>query len=343
MTFGKPGIALLNMGSPSSAGETRAFLYRLFNDPELFRFPGGRPSQALFASLISFLRAPRVRQRYRILGGVSPLLAITQKQASALEQALSDRGFDVPVEVCMRYSRPFAEEATKRLLARGARSILGFPLYPQYSSTTTGSSLHDLKRAVSTFAPYADFEEVLHWYEDPGYQQALAKRILACQGRIREPEGVALLFLAHSIPVRFVEEGDPYVDQVRGTVEGILHELKKHDTAQRPWFLAYQGQVGPVKWVGPPVQKVLRTMKDEGIIKAVVVPVSFVSDHMETLYEIDLQYRRSALEMGMRFFERIESLNEGEDFIHALADLISRRINSEQRGQDTGEAHTKGE
>ena len=334
MSRGRPGIALLNMGSPSSASETRAFLFRLFSDPALFRFPGGKFSRTLFAALISSLRAPRVHGRYRILGGVSPLLDITRKQASALEAALSGRGLEVPVEVCMRYSRPFAEEATERLLARGADRILGVPLYPQYSMSTTGSSLRALQVAVSKLAPHTNCENLPYWYDDPGYLEALAGRILACRGKIREQGRSGLLFLAHSIPVRYVQEGDPYVDQVQGTVEGVLREIKKHDSKTRPWFLAYQGQVGPVPWVGPPVRQVVRRMVDEGIVEAVVVPVSFVSDHLETLYEIDLQYRRLALEMGMITFQRIESLNDGQDFIRALADLIVRRINKMQNGQD---------
>ncbi len=320
-----PGMALLNMGSPASAGETRAFLYRLFSDPDIFKFPGGSLFRPLFAGLVAGLRAPRVRNRYRVLGGTSPLLEITRQQAWALEKYLSDRGLGVPVEVCMRYSHPFAEEAVRRLVARGADGIVAVPLYPQFSQTTTGSSLRALREAVEEICPQLSYHEIPHWHEESEYQAAMARRILSCRNRVRGREDVGLLFLAHSIPERFVREGDPYIRQVRATVDGVMYELGKLTEEPLPRFLGYQGQVGPVSWVGPAVAEVLKTMMVEGISKAVVVPISFVSDHMETLFEIDLQYRRLAFEVGMECFERVESLNQGEDFIAGLGDLIVRK------------------
>lgn len=325
MMCSKPGMALLNMGSPACAGETRTFLYRLFSDPDIFRFPGGRLFRPLFAGLVSGLRAPRVRKRYRVLGGTSPLLEITRQQAGALEKYLMARGLGVPVEVCMRYSHPMAEEAVRRLVARGADGIVAVPLYPQFSKTTSGSSLQALRKAVEEICPQLSYQEIAHWYEDPKYQAAMARRILSCRNRVGGRGDVGLLFLAHSIPTRFVKEGDPYISQVRATVDGVMNELEKLTVERLPRFLGYQGQVGPVSWVGPAVAEVLTTMMVKGISKAVVVPISFVSDHMETLFEIDLQYRRLAFEVGMECFERVESLNHGEDFIAGLGDLIVRR------------------
>ncbi len=334
MTRLRTGIALLNMGSPAAADDTRAFLFRLFSDPDIFRFPGGKWFRPLFAGLISSLRASRVRQRYRIMGGASPLLEITRKQAASIEALLRVRGYDFPVEVCMRYSPPLTEEALERLLSRGADAIIGLPLYPQYSTTTTGSSLRVLRAALGKTAPVLPYEEIRHWYDLPGYHAALAGRILSCWNRIYEEGRTGLLFLAHSIPTRFVREGDPYIGQVQDTVQGILHELKRQGPLQPPWFLGYQGQVGPVKWEGPPVREVLERMMAEGIRRVVVIPVSFVSDHLETLYEIDLEYRRLALEMGVEAFERIESLNDGEDFIETLVDLVLRHLPGKQEQVD---------
>lgn len=330
----RPGIALLNMGSPETVEETQRFLFRLFSDPDIFRFPGGKWLRPLFAFLISSLRASRVRQRYRVMGGASPLVEITRKQARLLEATLQARGREFPVEVCMRYSAPFTEEALERLRSRGADLILGLPLYPQYSKTTTGSSVRVLKETLDKMAPELGYEEVRSWYELPGYHAALAKRILSCWNGISVQGKTGILFLAHSIPMRFVREGDPYIGQVEETVDGILLQLKRHMAEVPPWYLGYQGQVGPVKWVGPPVRQVLETMMEIGIRRVVVVPVSFVSDHLETLYEIDLEYRRLALEMGMEAFERIESLNDGEDFIETLADLILQRL-SDRGKEDT--------
>ncbi len=322
------GIALLNMGSPASPGDTRAFLFRLFSDPDIFRFPGGHLFRPLFAGLISTLRAPRVRRRYQSIGGISPLLDITKKQAAALEEALRARGTPMPVEVCMRYSHPFSREAVAKLRARGAEEIVGVPLYPQYSTTTTGSSLRDLREAVEAVFPEAPFKEIRHWFDDRAYQGVLAERILACLEPFPSEQKTGVLFLAHSIPERFCREGDPYIEQVRETVVGVVKLLQEKSRVSIPWSLAYQGQVGPVRWVGPTVREGLCEMMCEEIYGAVVVPVSFVSDHLETLYEIDLEYRRLAFEVGMKAFVRIPPLNADGDFIRVLADLICRRLAS---------------
>lgn len=325
MSGPRRGIALLNMGSPVSPEDTRAFLFRLFTDPDIFRFPGGAVLRPVFAGLIATLRAPRVRRRYAAIGGISPLLEITRKQASALEAALEARGEPMPVEVCMRYSPPYSGQAVARLVERGAREIVGFPLYPQYSTTTTGSSLRALREAAGAVSPEVRVLETRHWYDDEAYQAVMAARTHACLEPLLGEDRVGVLFLAHSIPERFVREGDPYIRQVRETVAGIGKMLRERDGCESiPQHLAYQGQVGPVRWVGPSVEEELGTMVREGIRAAVAVPVSFVSDHLETLYEIDIEVRGLAEGMGMRTFRRVPSLNADGGFIRALADVISR-------------------
>jgi ferrochelatase len=304
----------------------------------MFDFPGERLVRPLFAALIASLRAGKVRQRYRVLGGMSPLMPLTQGQAVGLEDALLRRGFEVPVEVCMRYSHPFAAEAVERLLARGARGIIGLPLYPQYSQSTSGSSLLALRHAAQRLSPGLPCREISHWCDDPEYHMALARRILACRERMGDVEGVGLLFVAHSIPVRFVLKGDPYVGHVEMTVSGTLEALKKETNGCLPWWLAYQSQVGPVNWVGPTVSQVLELILDEGVRSVVVAPVSFVSDHLETLYDIDLHYRRQAFELGFERFERIESLNTSDDFVSALADRVIKEFGQELFRRNTDES-----
>ncbi len=326
MIRGKTGIALLNMGSPASPGDVRRFLRQLFLDIEMFHFPGERRVRPFFAALISSLRAGRVRRRYRVLGGTSPLLRLTQEQAGGLEGALLKRGYSVPVEVCMRYSHPFSSEAVARLRARGAGEIIGLPLYPQFSHSTSGSSLLALRQAVKDLRPGLSFREIAHWYDDPDYHAALGRRILACRERLAGEEGVGLLLVAHSVPERFVLRGDPYVEQVEKTVTGILDVLGRETSAHLPWLLAYQSQVGPIRWVGPTVSQALEAMLGDGIRSVIVAPVSFVSDHLETLYDIDLLYRRQAIEMGFQRFERTESLNASDDFVDLLAGLVIRRF-----------------
>ena len=321
------GIALLNMGSPESADDTRAFLFRLFTDPDIFRFPGGALLRPLFAGLISTLRAPRVRRRYAAIGGISPLLEITRRQASALEAALEARGDPMPVEVCMRYSPPYARQAVARLVERGAREVVGFPLYPQYSTTTTGSSLRALREAAEAVAPEVPVLDVRHWFEDDAYQAVMAARTHACLDPLRGEDRIGVFFLAHSIPERFVREGDPYIQQVRETVAGIGLKLRKRLGCETiPQHLAYQGQVGPVRWVGPSVEEELGRMFREGIRSVVAVPVSFVSDHLETLYEIDIEVRERAAGLGIKTFQRIPSLNAEDDFIRVLAGVVLQRV-----------------
>jgi ferrochelatase len=326
MIRGKAGIALLNMGSPASPHDVRRFLRELFLDIEMFRFPGERFVRPLFAALISRLRAGRVRRRYGVLGGTSPLLRLTQEQAAGLERALLERGYSVPVEVCMRYSRPFSTEGVGRLRARGADEIIGLPLYPQFSHSTSGSSLLALRQAVQDLQPALSLREIADWYDDPDYHAALGRRILACRETLAREEGVGLLLVAHSVPERFVLRGDPYVEQVEKTVAGILDVLGREASEPLPWLLAYQSQVGPIRWVGPTVEQALEAMFGDGLRSVIVAPVSFVSDHLETLYDIDLIYRRQAIEMGFERFERTESLNAGDDFVDLLAGLVISRF-----------------
>jgi len=326
MIRGKTGIALLNMGSPASPGDVRRFLKQLFLDIEMFDFPGERLVRPFFAALISSLRAGRVRRRYRVLGGTSPLLQLTQEQAAGLEGALLERGYSVPVEVCMRYSHPFSSEAVRRLRARGAGEIIGLSLYPQFSYSTSGSSLLALRQEVEGFRPGLSLQEITYWYDDPDYHAALGRRILACRERLAREEGVGLLLVAHSVPERFVLRGDPYVEQVEKTVAGILDVLERESSAHLPWLLAYQSQVGPIRWVGPTVEQALEAMLADGLRSVIVAPVSFVSDHLETLYDIDLIYRRQAIEMGFERFERTESLNASDDFAGLLAGLVINRF-----------------
>ncbi len=342
MTGGRTGIALMNLGSPPSPGEVRRFLFRLFMDIEMFRFPGERLARPLFAALIAGLRAKRVRQRYRLLGGTSPLVPLTERQARGLEAALLQRGYAVPVEVCMRYSHPFASEAVERLVARGVRGIVGFPLYPQYSDSTSGSSLRALREAAKQHRPPLPCHEIRSWFDDPAYHAALARRILACRRRLNGVEKVGLLFVAHSVPVRFVLRGDPYVQHVERTVAGVLGVLNRETGGALPWLLAYQSRVGPVSWVGPTVPEALEAVLADGVRSVIVAPVSFVSDHLETLYEIDLHYRRQAFELGCERFERIDSLNASDDFVALLADLVVRAYGSELTGVE-GAGHRRGE
>lgn len=230
----------------------------------------------------------------------------------------------------MRYSRPFADAALKSLAARGARSLLALPLYPQYSAATTGSSLRALRRSVSRCGTPWPLVEILFWHDRPDFHRAIANRVAAKVSELGGRNGLAVLFLAHSLPTRFLRAGDPYVKQVEETVKGVADAMETLEEVRGiPRFVAYQSQVGPVEWVGPDVKRALQDILSSGIKRIVVAPVSFVSDHLETLYEIDRLHRRTALEMGFEVFERIESLNDAAEFIDLLARIVLER--AEQR------------
>jgi len=309
------GVCLLYMGGPTSLEEVEPFLRELFSDRELIRLPGGRWLQRPFAAMVSRLRAPKVRQRYDRIGGGSPLVRITQSQAHLLEQSLARHG-DFVVTVAMRYSQPRAEEAVADLVRRGIRRLVALPLYPHYSSATTGSSLNDLDRALQRLGADAPAEvlRVRDFHDHPLYVQALAGTVR--RGLEQLGGEATVVFSAHSLPLRLVERGDPYRDQVERTVALVAQEL-----GLGSWQLGYQSRSGPVRWLEPNVLELLTRLGQAGTARLLVVPVSFVSDHIETLHEIDIEMRAHALAAGVREFARAPALNEDATFIEALTGI----------------------
>lgn len=313
-------VLLLNLGGPSGLSEVRPFLQNLFSDRRLIALPGGRLTQPVFARLLARSRAGRVEDRYRLIGGGSPLRRLTEEQAVALREELSGIGLvDVRVETVMRYTEPSARAVLARLRKAGERRVIALPLYPQECDATTGSSLADLEDARDAVAPEIAILAIRSWHIHPGYIDALAHRVNETLDRMtREERAEAiLLFSAHSIPASLERRGDPYVAQVRETVAAVVERLG----GGREWHLAFQSRSGPVRWVGPGTDEVIeRDLK--GAQAVVVVPISFVSDHIETLYEIDLLFGDLARKAGIRRFVRCASLNASPVFIHALAQIV---------------------
>ncbi len=309
------GVVLLNMGGPESAAAVRPFLEALFADPAILPLPGvvRRP----LARWIARMRAPRVVPRYERIGGRSPLVGITRAQAEALAGELRGGGGAWHVEPAMRYTPPRAAEALARLREKGVDRLVALPLYPQYSEATTGSSLRDLERAMSE-AGMAElpWTAVRSWHDHPGYAGALAEAVRETLEGLSDP---VVLFSAHSLPERAVRRGDPYLDHVKATVEAVRERLPPVR-----WRLAFQSRTGPVRWIGPAVEETLAALAREGCGAVVVVPVSFVSDHIETLYEIDVEYRALAEDLGIGAFRRVPSLNTRPSFIRALAELVRK-------------------
>lgn len=310
------GILLLNLGGPESLDDVEAFLYNLFSDRQIIRL--GPPFlQKPIARMIARRRAPKSKESYRKIGGGSPIGRITAEQASALQKRFASEG-RFKVGVCMRYWNPSATEALGEMIDAGVKRIIALPLYPHYSIATTGSSFTDLQRTAQKLDPSLQILEIRSWPEEPAYINCMAKRIQ--EGiELFENDPVEIVYSAHSLPKKFIEEGDPYVDETEITIKAI-----EQITGQQG-HLCFQSRSGPVEWMEPSTPDMLSTLAQQGCRNILMVPISFVSDHVETLYEIDMLYKETARELGMRL-ESTRALNDDPEFIEALANLVLTRL-----------------
>lgn len=312
MAAGSNGVILLNMGGPDTLKDVRPFLFNLFSDREIIKL-GPRFMQKFIAWSIARKRAPKSAATYAKIGGGSPLKSITFAQAKALEDALSEDG-EFHVTVAMRYWPPYAKEALAELQSKGVEKITALTLYPHYSRATTGSSVNHLKQALKTVTSTIPVHFITSWPTQPSYIEALSGNIVKEVRKI-DSEKVEIVYSAHSLPVSFIEEGDPYVEHIEHTI-GEIEKL----TGQKG-RLCYQSRSGPVEWLSPSVPEMLNTLAQEGCKHLVVVPISFVSDHVETLYEINMQYKEEARKLGMEL-QSIASLNTNPTFIRGLKELV---------------------
>jgi ferrochelatase len=319
------GVLLLNLGGPEKLEDVRPFLYNLFSDPDIIRIENDT-LRKLLAWSIATLRQGKSRGLYRQIGGGSPLRRITDGQAAALKASLGPKGCRAAVYVGMRCWNPTIDDAVAAIRRDGVERLVILPLFPQYSVTTTGSCFNYL-RALASRTGLAERTQLIYvedWFEVPLYIESMVELIRQAQGRFTDgdPRKIRLLYSAHSIPARYVAEGDPYLEQTQATVGLIDTRLGNEFTST----LSFQSKVGPVKWLGPPTDEVIVAMGKQGVEKLLVVPVSFVSDHIETLQEIDILYRRQALDSGIREFQRAASLNLYPKFIEGLAEVVLSRL-----------------
>lgn len=316
MDSDKPtGLVLLNMGGPDSLDAVEPFLYHLFSDRELIQLPLGGMLQKPFARMISHFRAKKVRENYRAIGGASPLLEWTQRQAAGIAAEL---GANWRPYVAMRYWAPRAEAALRQMALDGVEQAVVLSMYPHYTGATTGSSVNDFRRTAARVYPNLHYRVIESWYDWPGYLAALAGRVRTGLESFHElvRDEVQIVFSAHALPQKFIDRGDPYLDQVLATVKGVMAEF-----GERSWHLGFQSRSGPVEWMSPDTLKVMDQLGAEGH-SVLVVPISFVSDHIETLFEIDVEYRDHAQDCGIRNFARAPSLNVDPLFLQALAELV---------------------
>ena len=310
----KHGIILLNMGGPEKLEDVQPFLINLFSDRDIIRL-GPAFLQKFIAHYIARKRAPKSRSIYSKIGGGSPLKKITYEQASSLEKALNDSGEDnYTVTVAMRYWPPFAPQAVEELLDQGVEQITALTLYPHYSRATTGSSISELKKAITRLAPSIPTCYIEQWPDQPSYIRTLAENIILGLNKFGD-QAVEVVYSAHSLPTSFIKEGDPYVDHLMRTinaVEGITNHKGR---------ICYQSRSGPVEWLSPSTPDMLKSLANAGCKNILMVPISFVSDHVETLYEIDILYRQQAHNLGINL-NSSASMNMNTQFITGLKQLV---------------------
>lgn len=320
------GVLLFNLGGPETLADVRPFLFNLFSDPDIIRLPWRRLQKPL-AWLISRSRHRKSSGYYKQIGGGSPLRRITDEQARDLEHALSSRGLAAKVYVGMRYWHPFLEETLDRIRRDRVTHVVVLPLYPQFSISTTGSSLNRMNALLSANGQETRLSVIRSWQDDPRYIAALAASIGEELERFTDQDTsrTHIVFSAHSVPVRYIEEGDPYLEHTHLTVRLAMARLGE----DRPHCLSFQSKVGPVKWLRPSTDETIRRLASEGARQVLLVPVSFVSEHIETLYELDILYRHVAEEVGIEEYRRVAALNCRPDFITALAEMVMEKIEGE--------------
>lgn len=308
------GVVLLYMGGPRDLSQVKPFLRELFRDRDLIALPGGPWLQPLLAWIIVTARTPKVRRYYEEIGGGSPLVETTTRQARLLEAALAPAGPFV-VDLAMRYSPPWTNEALARLRDRGAEQLIALPLYPQFSAATTGSSFKALDDALDALGLDLPLRRIPSFFDHAGYLAALSDTV--ARGLNEAGPDPTVVFSAHSLPQSFIERGDPYKQQVEATVASVVERLELRD-----WHLGFQSRSGPVRWLEPEVTRLVDDLLDRGRRRLCVVPVSFVSDHLETLHELDIRFKQHCLERGAERFVRAPALGVDPAFINALKDMV---------------------
>jgi ferrochelatase len=319
----KAGVLLFNLGGPETLRDVKPFLYRLFSDPEIIRIKFS-PLRKTIAYTIATLRRKTSEGYYRQIGGGSPLRRLTEEQAGALSQEFRRRGKNVDLFVGMCTWHPFLREAVQKIEQANLERLVILPLFPQYSVTTTGSGFAVLRQLIekSSLLKKLDVRWIRAWPDHPTYIESFVQSIQRELAKFGNPDKVHLLFSAHSIPESYVRDGDPYLQQTKQSVELIMDRLGRRN----PHQLSFQSKIGPVKWLEPFTNDVILQLGKQGIDDVLVVPISFVSEHIETLYELDILYKKVAAQAGVDNFRRVPALNSDPTFIRALAELAESEL-----------------
>jgi len=308
------GILLINMGGPSNLDGIEDYLYRLLSDPLLVRMPLPLFAQRFWARRIAHLRAPRVRPRYESIGGLSPLLTHTLAQGKALEKEL-----DMPVQVGMSYSAPFIPDALQALAEKGVSKVVALPLYPQYSGSTSGSALAEVRRHAASMN--IELREIVSHQTNHGFISALSSMLLEY---LPNPllGNTHVLFVAHSLPEKYIRQGDPYQAQLLETMQAVSAALP----ADLPYSIAYSSRIGPARWLGPSVEDEIARLASKQVKTLIVQTLSFVSEHLETLYDLDIEAIKQAQTAGITEFIRVPTVSAHTDYIRGLAQAVNTAL-----------------
>jgi len=328
----KTGIVMMNLGGPATLEEVEPFLLELFADREIIQLP----FQRWLGPFIARRRTPKVRGLYAAIGGGSPILRYTEAQGRGMVARLdriSPETAPHKFYVAFRYTRPGSNDALLAMRADGVKRAVAFTQYPQFSCSTTGSSLNELWRAASRTGLCDEFEwsVIDRWPVHPGFIDAMTETVRdgLSQFDLIDRDRTLILFSAHSLPLDVIDRGDSYPQEVGASVQRVIEQLG----TQNPYLLAYQSDVGPVRWLGPSTEQVLRRLGARGQKHVLVVPIAFTSDHIETLSELDREYGEVAHQAGITQYKRAPALNDRPLFLDGLAHIVRDHLTS-------GETHS---
>jgi ferrochelatase len=323
----KTGIVMMNLGGPATLDAVEPFLLRLFEDREIIQLP----FQNFLGPFIAKRRTPKVQKLYEAIGGGSPILGWTEAQGRGMVERLDRQSPETAPHkfyVAFRYAAPFSEDALKAMQADGVERAVAFTQYPQFSCTTTGSSLNELWRAAGRLKLRDAFQWSIidRWPTHPGFVSAMTGTVRdgLLQFPAEDRDKVLILFSAHSLPLSVIERGDSYPQEIGATVQLVMEQLG----FSHPYLLAYQSEVGPVKWLGPSTERIIHKLAGRGHRHVLVVPIAFTSDHIETLSELDREYGQLAQELGITYYRRAPALNDRPAFLDAMADIVREHLAS---------------
>jgi protoporphyrin/coproporphyrin ferrochelatase len=323
-TNNKTAIVLFQLGGPDSLEAVEPFLFNLFMDPDIIDFPLAFLARRSLAKLISSRRSQKVRNNYELIGGKSPILDLTHLQAHALNDRLAQQGILTKVFVAMRYWHPMTHEIVSEIKAGKFDQIILLPLYPQFSQATTGSSINEWHRQATKACLNTPMRFVCCYPNHPALVDAFVDNIHTSLERFLNipPANIDLVFSAHGIPMRYIQKGDPYQLHIEETVRRVVERGKW----KSPHRLCFQSKVGPMQWLKPSLLETVEHLASEGRKHMLIIPIAFVTDHIETLHEINIDVRNHAMARGILQFELMPALNDHPKFIECLTDLVTQQL-----------------